>query len=550
MANLSIILCYHSKTDKRGFARTIASLVAQNDQDFEVIVYGPEKPAIKDAGLAGKLRHIKTPLDSPSASLNKALAAASGEFVLICQNESQTIEFKKSAVRFYNLIMPRHPLCPLLYTDYDLLDKKTLKSRKLLEWHAGRLMDSWDMGYCLLFRRSFLQSIGYCNEQYRFKPLYDLRLKAFAVGHLVHVSNRFNGVPYLVHAAAKGLDVFDYLKAGKEVQLEAEAIVTDHLKRIDAYLAPGQNFTPITYTAEEESSFRDCIASVVIPVFNRPEFITAAIESVQAQTVQNIECVVVCNGGEKDPTVKAVQRYMPKGKKYSAQKPPVRLLVHDMNVLGLCFNDALQSSKAKYYIQLDSDDLLFPDAVEKILRVYDEDERIGMVIGSYQVFEKKSNGDVVPVLVNKKPFVVTHDEWTEENGRNNLLRINGAGAPRSIKIKVLKELGWFGMNDAPFSRNYGEDYELVNKCAERYRIGRVWDPIYKVVRHAGGTDHMIDQVTIDVNDNAKDQMRLEALHRRQAINTEQKPATTTEAMTPGAPSFLKSVAGLFKKGNS
>jgi len=134
------------------------------------------------------------------------------------------------------------------------------------------------------------------------------------------------------------------------------------------------------------------------------------------------------------------------------------------------------------------------------------------------VFEKMADGSIQPVLIDGKPFVVTHDEWTEENGRNNLLRIGGAGAPRSIKIKVLQELGWFGMNDAPYSRNYGEDYELVNKCAERYRIGRVWEPIYKVVRHSGGTDHMIDQLTIDINDNAKDHMRLEALQRRKEIN--------------------------------
>jgi len=181
-------------------------------------------------------------------------------------------------------------------------------------------------------------------------------------------------------------------------------------------------------------------------------------------------------------------------------------------------NAALQSSKAKYYIQLDSDDLLFEDAVEKILKVYDEDDKIGMVIGTYQVFEKKENGDVVPVLVDGKPFIVTHDEWTEENGRNNLLRVGGAGAPRSIKIKVLKEMGWFGMNDTPYCRNYGEDYELVNRVVEHYRIGRVWEPIYKVVRHAGGTDHNIDQVTIDVNENAKDHMRIEAIRRRQKIN--------------------------------
>ena len=51
-----------------------------------------------------------------------------------------------------------------------------------------------------------------------------------------------------------------------------------------------------------------------------------------------------------------------------------------------------------------------------------------------------------------------------------------------------------------------------------YKIGRVWDPIYKVVRHSGGTDHSIDLHTIDRNDNAKDWVRMEAIERRQKFN--------------------------------
>jgi hypothetical protein len=39
-----------------------------------------------------------------------------------------------------------------------------------------------------------------------------------------------------------------------------------------------------------------------------------------------------------------------------------------------------------------------------------------------------------------------------------------------------------------------------------------------VIRHSGGTDHSIDAATIERNDNAKDNMRLEALHRRRALN--------------------------------
>jgi len=148
------------------------------------------------------------------------------------------------------------------------------------------------------------------------------------------------------------------------------------------------------------------------------------------------------------------------------------------------------------------------------LAVYESDPKIGMVIGSYEVWEKDAAGEITRM---EQIPVVTHDEWTEENGRNNLLRINGAGAPRSIPIALIKEIG-FSMNEEPFARNYGEDYQMVMKISERHRIGRVWDPIYKVVRHSGGTDHSIDQATVDRNDEAKDFMRKESILRRIKMN--------------------------------
>ncbi|HRR31051.1 MAG TPA: glycosyltransferase family A protein, partial [Candidatus Sumerlaeia bacterium] len=251
-------------------------------------------------------------------------------------------------------------------------------------------------------------------------------------------------------------------------------------------------------------------------VFNRPEFIRDAIESVQAQTLgRKVEMIVVCNGGESDPTCAAVREYMKGGSKYDPKKPDVDLIVTDINNLGLCFNLGLKKARGKYYLQLDSDDQLTPDCAEKTLAVYKTDPKIGLVVGSYEVWEKKPNGE----LFRREDIpVVTHDEWTEENGRNNLLRINGAGAPRSAHIKVIWEMGGFACNDEPYSRNYGEDYGLVCKIIEKYRMGRVWDPIYKVIRHSGGTDHAINQETIDRNDNAKDHMRLLALVRRMQIN--------------------------------
>jgi cellulose synthase/poly-beta-1,6-N-acetylglucosamine synthase-like glycosyltransferase len=194
----------------------------------------------------------------------------------------------------------------------------------------------------------------------------------------------------------------------------------------------------------------------------------------------------------------------------------VRLIVVDVNNLGLCLNTGIAAARGKYYVQLDSDDRLKPDAVEKLLEVFDSDPAVGMVIGSYEVWNlDEQTGQLTR---NENVPVVTHDEWTADNGRNNLLRVGGAGAPRAAHIKAISEVGWFGVNDDPACRNYAEDYDLVLRISERYTIGRVWEPIYEVIRHSGGTDHAIDQVTIDRNDEAKDHMRLQALRRRRKLN--------------------------------
>ena len=315
---------------------------------------------------------------------------------------------------------------------------------------------------------------------------------------------------YQIVAQTKSQNVFDYLLAGKEVQLEAENILSEHLKRINAYLEP------LAYYSKrpEPDSTSTLKASIIIPVNNRPKFICDAIESVQAQTVKEVEVVVVVNGGNEDPTIDAVKQYLPGGKKYSESKPSVQLLIHDLNNLGLCFNSGANIARGEFYVQLDSDDRLKPDAVEKILEVYNKDPKIGMVIGSYEVWEKDEKGNIN--RMEDLP-VVTHDEWTDDNGRNNLLRVNGAGAPRSIPISLIKKIG-FSVNEEPYARNYGEDYQMVLKISEKHRIGRVWEPIYEVIRHSGGTDHSIDQNTIDRNDEAKDFMRKESILRRIELN--------------------------------
>ncbi len=445
-------------------------------------------------------------------TLSDQLLSYSGESLLLIDARSENIEFKNSAAELFELVAETTEDWSLIYADYEVDDQGCLSDEHLLDHHIGRVRDNTDYGKVWVLNLEKVQQVLPLAKTTKQHFLYELRLRLSECGELIHIANRYAGSPYRIFKAVGEQNVFDYLMASKESQLELELILNEHLKRIDAYLAAGDYYAPVPYYSKEY----DLTASIIIPVNDRPEFIGAAIDSILAQTVQDIEIIVVVNGGESDPTIPEVQAYLPGGTKYEAAKPEVRLVVLDINNIGLCLNVGLKRARGKFYVQLDSDDQLTPDAVEKIAAVYDSDDTIGMVIGSYEVWEKDGKSGEIHRM--DSIAVVTHDEWTEANGRNNLLRINGAGAPRSFYIETARDLGYLDMNTSAFARNYGEDYDFVSRMSEHHRIGRVWDPIYKVIRHGGGTDHNINRATVDRNNNAKDEMRREAIYRRQIMN--------------------------------
>ena len=447
-----------------------------------------------------------------SKTLTEALQGFQGEHLLLVDASEQKISFKQSSRTLYELVAETEDDWSMLYADYEVDANGQTEDIHLLDHHIGRVRDSTDYGKVWFLNLKKVREVLPLAESTHHHFLYELRLRLSEVGELVHIANRYAGSPYCTYKAQGEQNVFDYLLATKESQLELENILSEHLKRLGAYLEPGAHYSAVPYARKKY----ELTASIIIPVNNRPEFIGSAIQSVLEQTVPDIEVIVVVNGGETDPTIPAVQRYLPGGQRYQDHKPAVKLIVLDINNIGLCLNSGLKQARGKFYVQLDSDDQLIPDAVEKIMAVYASDDSIGMVIGSYEVWEK--DGKTGSLSRMESIPVVTHDEWTEENGRNNLLRINGAGAPRSFYIETARDLGYLDMNTSPHARNYGEDYDFVTRMSEHHRIGRVWDPIYKVVRHGGGTDHSIDRSTVDRNNNAKDHMRQESIYRRQIMN--------------------------------
>ena len=176
---------------------------------------------------------------------------------------------------------------------------------------------------------------------------------------------------------------------------------------------------------------------------------------------------------------------------------------HDLGIGG-CWNLAVSDPRCgEFAVQLDSDDVYSgPDSLGRIVDAFREQD-CAMVIGSYQMTDFRMN----PI----PPGVIDHREWTEENGRNNALRINGLGAPRAFRTSLLRR---FRLPDV----NYGEDYAVGLRISREHRIGRIYDVLYLCRRWEGNSDAALDTVRLNANNLYKDRVRTWELEARIALN--------------------------------
>ena len=107
--------------------------------------------------------------------------------------------------------------------------------------------------------------------------------------------------------------------------------------------------------------------------------------------------------------------------------------------------------------------------------------------------------------------MVDHREWTDENGRNNALRVNGLGAPRGFYVPLLRTLNF------PTTK-YGEDYAVGLRISREYRIGRIWEVMYNCRRWANNSDAALSVEKVNANNLYKDRIRTWELRARVAMN--------------------------------
>ena len=418
---------------------------------------------------------------------------ANTPFTLIC-TQVQDLEFGYMALeRMCDYLSA--PQCSMVYADHYKTIKGERTPHPVIDYQLGSVRDDFDFGSLLMFRTDYLKRA--INEieaekEYQHSALYALRLALSRYGELTHI-REFLYTETEIDLRKSGEKQFDYVDPrNRQVQIEREEVFTRHLKKIGAYLKPSM----MTVDLKEGEFSHE--ASIIIPVRNRARTINDAIRSVLEQETSFPFNLIIIDNHSTDGTSEIIEQYKNDNR--------VIHLIPERTDLGIggCWNLGINHPQCgRFAIQLDSDDLYSsPHTLQTIVDKFYK-EQCAMVIGSYRMTDF--------TLQTLPPGVIDHKEWTDENGHNNALRINGLGAPRAFFTPLLRKIR------VP-NTSYGEDYALGLAFPRQYRIGRIYDVLYLCRRWEGNSDAALSIEKINQNNNYKDSLRTLEIKLRQAMN--------------------------------
>ena len=381
----------------------------------------------------------------------------------------------------------------MVYSDHYSLEEGALTKHPAIDYQAGSLRDDFDFGSLWLIKsQALLDYVAQTDRvDYQYAGLYDLRLYLSRKGEIFHL-NEYLYTEAELDTRKSGEKQFDYVNPrNREVQIEMERACTAHLEKVGAIV--DTNFYRQPDFDEQDFA---CEASVVIPVFNREKTIADAVKSALSQKTNFPYNVIVVNNHSTDSTGEILDS-IDDGR--LIQIVPGRT---DQGIGG-CWNVAVNSDHCgKFAVQLDSDDLYSsPKTLQKIVDAFHE-QKAAMIIGSYRMCDFDLN--TLP------PGLIDHKEWTEDNGCNNALRINGLGAPRAFFTPLVRQIQF------P-NTSYGEDYALGLAFSRRYRIGRIYDELYLCRRWGGNSDAALSVERVNANNLYKDRLRTMELKARQQM---------------------------------
>jgi len=204
------------------------------------------------------------------------------------------------------------------------------------------------------------------------------------------------------------------------------------------------------------------LVSVIIPVYNRTEYICEAIDSVLAQSYQDYEIIVVDDGSTTDFR-KVLEPYIGK----------IKYIYQENKGLAAARNYGIKNSKGKYLAFLDDDDLFEPRKLEIQVAILENNPEVGFVYSDGYVFDTTN-----PSELELNP-AVARDDQNNEFVKLFFMSPNVRFPTVLIRRRCFEDVGLFD-KDLP----QHEDGDMLLRIALRWQVKFSDYPSARVRHHA------------------------------------------------------------------
>lgn len=388
----------------------------------------------------------------------------------------------------------------MVYSWYrEVNDDGSMLDHPLIQYVPGSVRDDFDFGGLVMMNSADVLSATEDFESDESEWIdggwYALRLR-------LSQGRFFQMIPEYLYT----MERTDYRKSGEKqhdyvdprnihYQTEMEECLYQHLFEIDGLVSEERIGFNYGLMDKPDNEF---MASVIIPVRNRVRTIGDAVRSALSQKTDFPYNVIVVDNASTDGTRELLE---------SIDDSRLKLiLLTGKEGLGIggCWNEAILSEHCgRFAVQLDSDDIYSSEDTLQIVVNKFYETGAAAVIGSY--FMTDFNLRPIP------PGLIDHREWTDVNGPNNALRINGFGAPRAFYTEVARQILFPNVS-------YGEDYAMCLRLSRNYKIGRIYDGIYYCRRWEGNSDAALPIEKVNQHNAYKDFLRTNELIARVRYN--------------------------------
>ena len=214
------------------------------------------------------------------------------------------------------------------------------------------------------------------------------------------------------------------------------------------------------------------LVSVIIPTYNRPDYLRETVASVFAQAYPSIEILIIDDGSSDEGahTKSALKLYLATDST-SPQMPKVTYLYQENRGLVPAVNRGLGLARGEYIQRLDDDDRLLPEKIARSVEVFQAHPEVGLVATGYHHIN----------AAGKRIHTCPPHPCPEPTRLLNMLMwCISTCAGVMVRSLVHQKVGVYRDIRA-------QDYEMWIRVAKEFRIETINCPLAEYRRHPGNS---------------------------------------------------------------